>query len=85
MQAFSLIIIKERIGFSDALIKVCNSWIANRLDDYNSSMFFENPEYIHQSDLIGSYCPDNNKYRKFFSWRHKTHDGETIHIFWGIP
>ena len=41
------------IDFSDALIEVYNSWIADRLDDYNSSMFFENPEYIYQSYLAG--------------------------------
>ena len=45
------------IDFPDALIEVYNSWIADRLDDYNSSMFFENPEYIYQSYLIGQPLP----------------------------
>ena len=39
--------------FADALIEVYKSWIADRLDDYNSSMFFENPEYIYQSYQVG--------------------------------
>ena len=45
------------IDFPNALIEVYNSWIADRLDDYNSSMFFENPEYIYQSYLTGQPLP----------------------------
>lgn len=45
------------IDFPNALIEVYNSWITDLLDDYNSSMFFENPEYIYQSYLIGQPLP----------------------------
>ncbi|MGF0038909.1 hypothetical protein FYJ85_17425 [Victivallaceae bacterium BBE-744-WT-12] len=44
---------EKGIDFADALVEVYNSWIADKLDDYNSSMFFENPDYIFQSYLAG--------------------------------
>jgi hypothetical protein len=33
----------------DALIEVYNSWITNSIDDYNSSMYYENPDYLYAS------------------------------------
>lgn len=35
----------DRIG---ALIKVYNSFISPKIDDYNSSVYYENPEYIYE-------------------------------------
>jgi hypothetical protein len=35
------------------LIEVYNSWISRKIEDFNSSMYFENPEYIFQSYLTG--------------------------------
>lgn len=32
-----------------ALIEVYNSWIADKIDDYNSSMYYENPGYLYAS------------------------------------
>ena len=36
----------EKIGVIDALFKVYNSFISNKIDDYNSSMYYENPSYL---------------------------------------
>ena len=38
----------EKIGISDALIKVYNSFISDKIDDYNSSVYYENPSYIFE-------------------------------------
>ncbi len=39
----------EKIGIIDALIKVYNSFISPKIDDYNSSVYYENPSYIFES------------------------------------
>lgn len=36
----------EKIEIMDALIKVYNSFISRKIDDYNSSMYYENPSYL---------------------------------------
>lgn len=36
---------KSRI---DALVEVYNSFISSKIDDYNSSVYYENPEYIFE-------------------------------------
>ena len=36
----------EKIEVTDALIKVYNSFISSKIDDYNSSMYYENPSYL---------------------------------------
>ena len=36
----------EKIGVIDALFKVYNSFISDKIDDYNSSMYYENPSYL---------------------------------------
>ena len=38
----------EQIGVIDALIKVYNSFISPKIDDYNSSVYYENPSYIFE-------------------------------------
>ena len=40
----------EKIGIIEALFKVYNSFISIKIDDYNSSMYYENPSY-----LLGCY------------------------------
>lgn len=40
---------REHIGVIDALIKVYNSFISAKIDDYNSSVYYENPAYIFES------------------------------------
>lgn len=36
----------ENIDVIDALLKVYNSFISSKIDDYNSSMYYENPSYL---------------------------------------
>ena len=35
------------------LIEVHNSWISRKIENFNSSMYFENPVYIFQPYLVG--------------------------------
>ena len=37
---------KDNVNVIDALIKVYNSFISEKIDDYNSSLYYENPLYI---------------------------------------
>ena len=39
----------EKVSIIDALIKVYNSFISAKIDDYNSSLYYENPSYIFES------------------------------------
>ena len=34
--------------YIETLINVLSSWIIEKIDDYNSSMYYENPSYIYQ-------------------------------------
>ena len=36
----------KEIDVLDALILVYNSFISEKIDDYNSSMYYENPSYL---------------------------------------
>ena len=38
----------EKLEIIDALIKVYNSFISAKIDDYNSSVYYENPSYIFE-------------------------------------
>ena len=38
----------------DTLMVVYNSWITRKIDDYNSSMYYENPGYLFQSYQVGA-------------------------------
>lgn len=39
----------ENVSIIDALMKVYNSFISAKIDDYNSSVYYENPSYIFES------------------------------------
>ena len=39
----------EKLSIIDALITVYNSFISQKIDDYNSSVYYENPSYIYES------------------------------------
>ena len=39
----------ENIIIVDALVKVYNSFLAPKIDDYNSSVYYENPSYLFES------------------------------------
>ena len=38
----------EKTEIIDALIEVYNSFISSQIDDYNSSVYYENPNYIFE-------------------------------------
>ena len=38
--------VHEKIPVTDALMSVYNSFISDKIDDYNSSMYYENPSYL---------------------------------------
>ena len=39
---------EEQISVIEALIKVYNSFLSSKIDDYNSSMYYENPSYLFE-------------------------------------
>ena len=41
-------------SYMDTLMEIYNSWISIKLEDLNSSLYFENPDYILQSYLHGT-------------------------------
>ena len=43
----------QNISLLDALTNVYTSWISDKIDDYNSSMYFENPQYLYASYTAG--------------------------------
>lgn len=38
----------EEQKYVETLIEVLSSWIIEKIDNYNSSMYYENPSYIHE-------------------------------------
>lgn len=40
-------------NYVEILIEVYNSWISSKIDDYNSSMYYENESYLYESYLAG--------------------------------
>ena len=38
----------------ETLIVVYNSWITRKIDNYNSSMYYENPSYLFESYKAGT-------------------------------
>ncbi len=44
---------KNEDEYIDTLIKVLSSWIIEKLDNYNSSMYYESPEYIYECYVEG--------------------------------
>ena len=38
----------------ETLMVVYNSWITRKVDDYNSSMYYENPQYLFESYKAGT-------------------------------
>ena len=39
---------EEQISIIEALIKVYNSFLSPKIDDYNSSVYYENPSYLFE-------------------------------------
>lgn len=38
----------DKEKFIDTLIEVLSSWIIEYIDNYNSSLYYENPDYIYE-------------------------------------
>ena len=38
----------EKIDVVDALFQVYRSFLSNKIDDYNSSVYYENPSYLFE-------------------------------------
>ncbi len=39
--------------FVETIINVLSSWIIEKIDNYNSSLFYENPDYIYECYING--------------------------------
>lgn len=37
----------------DTLIEVYNSWLSRKIEDFNSSLYYENPDYLYESYVKG--------------------------------
>lgn len=37
----------------DTLIEVYNTWLSRKIEDFNSSLYYENPAYLYQSYIEG--------------------------------
>ena len=48
----------QGIALADALTQVYTSWISDKIDNYNSSMYFENPQYLYESYVAGAALED---------------------------
>ncbi len=44
---------KENKSIIETLIEVYNSWLARKIEDFNGSIYYESPEYLFQSYLVG--------------------------------
>jgi hypothetical protein len=44
---------KENRPLMDILSEVYNSWLSRKIEDFNSSIYYESPEYLYQSYLAG--------------------------------
>ncbi len=44
---------KEKKPIVETLIKVYNLWLSRKIEDFNSSIYYESPEYLFQSYLVG--------------------------------
>ncbi len=44
---------KENKSLIETLIEVYNLWLSRKIEDFNSSTYYESPEYLFQSYLVG--------------------------------
>ena len=44
---------EENKSLIDTLSEVYNSWLSRKIEDFNSSVYYESPEYLFQSYLKG--------------------------------
>lgn len=43
----------DKNKYVDTLIEILSSWIIEKIDNYNSSMYYENPSYIYECYVEG--------------------------------
>jgi hypothetical protein len=43
----------KKVSIAEALKEVYGSWISAKIDNYNSSMYFESPQYLLESYKVG--------------------------------
>lgn len=48
-----LMVNNNKNDYIETLIKVLSSWIIEKIDNYNSSMYYENPDYIYECYIEG--------------------------------
>jgi len=39
----------------DVIIEVYNSWLSRKIEDFNSSVYYENPDYLYESYIRGDF------------------------------
>lgn len=44
---------KQKKATINTLIEVYNSWLSRKIEDFNSSLYYENPGYLYESYLKG--------------------------------
>jgi hypothetical protein len=44
---------KENKPLIEALVEVYNLWLSRKIEDFNSSIYYESPTYLFQSYLVG--------------------------------
>jgi hypothetical protein len=44
---------KENKPLIDTLSEVYNSWLSRKIEDFNGSVYYESPEYLYQSYMVG--------------------------------
>lgn len=52
-QRLILMVNNNKNDYIETLIKVLSSWIVEKIDNYNSSMYYENPDYIYECYIEG--------------------------------
>jgi hypothetical protein len=45
---------REKSPVMDALLEVYNSWLCEKIDDYNCSAYYESPDYLEESYFAGT-------------------------------
>jgi len=44
---------KQNKPIIDILLEVYNSWLSRKIEDFNSSVYYESPDYLYESYLAG--------------------------------
>ncbi|MDR2205268.1 MAG: hypothetical protein LBE36_03835 [Flavobacteriaceae bacterium] len=50
---------KDKKPLIDTVSEVYNSWLSRKIEDFNSSVYYENPEYLFQCYWFGDFVETN--------------------------